>query len=265
MPFLLFDGDIRELPPGETIVGSGTQAGVRISNVDLSARHFTVDRGGDGRAIVRPASTQHIVVVNGRQLPHDGLVLAHGDVIAAGAAQFVYLEDTALARPDRSPSSAGTAFLVNPAERVAYPLSKKTVSIGRDMASQIVVRDPTVSRFHADVRAEAGEFVLYGQGSAGTRVNGHLINAPQLLEEGDELGVGGQTFRFTRQPLGQGITPVALGSGDVDDRLSRRETELSLGTITGRRPAAPGPRRPIVPIVVAVVVIIALAAYFLAR
>ena len=262
MSFLDFDGDIRELPPGETLVGSGTQAGFRFSNVDLSARHFTVTRGGDGQVKVRPSSAHHIVTVNGKQVTHEGVRLEHGDVIAAGAAAFVYLEDTERPRPERSPSSAGTAYLVDTAERAAYPLSKKSVSIGRDVGSHIIVRDPTVSRFHADVRSEAQQFVLYAQGSAGTRINGHSVNAPTLLEEGDEIGVGGQTFRFTRQPLGQGVRPVALGGGGEEDRLSRKETELSMDTVTGSNyRMTGGARRPMLPIVAALVVVTGLIAY----
>jgi len=267
MPFLQYGDETRELPAGETIVGSGTQAAYRLSNVDLSARHFTVSRAADGRVVVRPASSQQIVVVNGRQVSHGGVPLEHGDVIAAGAVELVYLEDAARPRPDRGPAP-GPAFLVDQGERVAYPLSKKSVSIGRDMASHVVVRDPAVSRFHADVRAEAGQFVLYAQGSAGTRINGHDISSPQLLEEGDEIGVGAHAFRFTRQPLGPGLKPVALGSGggEQDDALSRRETELALGAVTGTgRAVSGGSSRSLAPIVLAALVVIGLVAYFLTR
>ena len=137
MPFLQFDGDPRELPPGETIVGSGTQAGIRISNVDLSARHFTVQRGGDGRVTVKPTSAQQIVVVNDRQVPPGGQPLQHG--VSAGAAEFVYLDDASAPATARA-RNTNSAYLVNQAERSAYPLSKKSVSIGRDVASHIVSR-----------------------------------------------------------------------------------------------------------------------------
>jgi pSer/pThr/pTyr-binding forkhead associated (FHA) protein len=264
MAFLQYGDDTFELPAGDTIVGSGTQAGLRLSNVDLSARHFTIQRGGDGQVIVRPASAQQIVVVNGRQVAQQGVALSHGDVVEAGAAEFVYLSDVAAPRPERTRAS-GAAYLVNQSERVAYPLSKKSVSIGRDVASHIVLRDPSVSRFHADVRAEAGQYVLYAQGSTGTRVNGQAVNGPRLLEEGDEIGIGGQTFRFTRQPLGPGLTPVSLGAGEEDDSLSRRDTELSMGAVTGSAYAAGASRRPIVPIILAVLVVISVAAYFVMR
>ncbi|MFL5575790.1 MAG: FHA domain-containing protein [Gemmatimonadaceae bacterium] len=262
MPFLQRNTVLHELPTGDTSVGSGTQAAWRIQNADLSARHFTITVH-EGTAILRPHSSQGILVVNGRQVPHHGTTLAHGDVIAAGAARFVYIADRARPLPP-PPPEPGPAFLVNEGEGAAYPLTKRTVSIGRDSASHIIVRDPTVSRFHADVRGEAGQFVLYAMGSAGTRVNGHGVNAPHLLEEGDVIGVGDQHFRFTRQPLAEGIRLAELGAGEDDDRLTRRPTLLRGEPITLTRRLAP-PRRPVLPIVIAMAVVVALVVYLVSR
>jgi pSer/pThr/pTyr-binding forkhead associated (FHA) protein len=271
MPFLSIGDDTRELRAGETLVGSGTQATWRLSNADLAARHFSVVVPGEGgRPKLRAASPQGIVVVNGRQVAGSGVELEHGDVIGAGTARFTYLDDpnrplpasTAAAMMDRP------AFLINEEERVAYPLSKKTVSIGRDIASHILVRDPSVSRFHADVRAEAGHFVLYAMGSSGTRVNGHGVSGPQLLEEGDRIQVGDQSFRFTREPLAAGITQVPLGGAtEEDDKLSRRATQFSSRVVTGSGRTVPGPEssRPLLPIIVVIAVAIAVAAFLLLR
>ena len=248
MPFLDLDGEVRELAAGDTTVGSGTQAGWRVQNADLAARHFTITVHGTGPAMLRPASAHGIVVVNGRQVPQGGATVAHGDVIAAGGARFRFIEDRKSALPDL-PAPPGEGYLIN------------------DAASHVLVRDPSVSRFHADVRAEAGEYVLYAMGSAGTRVNGHGVSGPRLLEEGDEIGVGDQTFRFTRQPLPAGLTPVPLGGGEDDDRLTRRPTMMSTEAITGgHRRAIPGPtRRPVLPLVIAVVLVVVMILYWLGR
>jgi pSer/pThr/pTyr-binding forkhead associated (FHA) protein len=263
MPFLLRNGDIRELPTGETAVGSGTQAAWRIQNADLSPRHFTITVHRDGTAVLHPHSSQGILVLNGRQVPHDGATVAHGDVIAAGAARFVYVAERGRQLPPPAPEP-GPAHLVNESEGAGYPLTKRTVSIGRDSASHIIVRDPTVSRFHADVRGEAGEFVLYAMGSSGTRVNGHGVSAPHLLAEGDVIEVGDQRFRFTRQPLPPGIRPAELGAGEDDDRLARRPTVIGAETINSLRRFHTR-QRPVLPIVVALAVVVALVAYLFSR
>jgi pSer/pThr/pTyr-binding forkhead associated (FHA) protein len=275
MPFLSIGDDTRELRTGETLVGSGTQATWRLSNADLAARHFSVVVPGNGaasgsRPMLKPSSPQGIVVVNGRQVGSSGVELEHGDVIGAGSARFIYVEERGRALPASTAAATADlpAFLVNEEERVAYPLSKKTVSIGRDIASHILVRDPSVSRFHADVRAEAGHFVLYAMGSSGTRVNGHNVSGPQLLEEGDRIQVGDQTFRFTREPLGGGVTPVPLGgASEEDDKLSRRATQYSSRAVTGSGRTVPGPEssRPLLPIIVVIAVAIAVAAFLLLR
>ena len=83
-----------------------------------------------------------------------------------------------------------TAYLVYEFERRAYPLSDAGFTIGRDSASDIVVREPAVSRSHAEVRAEGGEYVLHTSGTTGTRVNGELINTPRQLKDGDRIEVG---------------------------------------------------------------------------
>jgi pSer/pThr/pTyr-binding forkhead associated (FHA) protein len=273
MPYLSNGDDTRGLPVGETLVGSGTQATWRIANADLAARHFSVAVGGQGSGrapLLKPASPQGIVVVNGRQVASAGVELEHGDVIGAGSTRFIYLEDRERPLPASSTAALADrdAYLINEEERVAYPLTKKTVSIGRDVASHIVVRDPSVSRFHADVRAEAGNFVLYAMGSSGTRVNGHNVSGPQLLEEGDRIMVGDQTFRFTREPLGGGVTPVPLGgASEEDDKLSRRATQYSSRAVTGSGRTVPGPEssRPLLPIIVVIAVAIAVAAFLLLR
>lgn len=273
MPYLSLGDETRELRAGETLVGSGTQATWRLSNADLAARHFSVvvpSEAMGGHPVLRPASPQGIVVVNGRQVASSGMELEHGDVIGAGSARFIYREDANRALPASTAAATADrpAFLINEEERVAYPLTKKTVSIGRDIASHVLVRDPSVSRFHADVRAEAGHFVLYAMGSSGTSVNGHTVSGPQLLEEGDRVQVGDQTFRFTREPLTGGITQVPLGgASDEDDKLSRRATQISSRAVTGNARAVPGPTsgRPLLPIIVVIAVAIAVAAFLLLR
>jgi predicted component of type VI protein secretion system len=259
MAFLLHDDDRRALTTGETVVGSGAHADWRLANADLAARHFHIQVDVDGSAIVLPGSGHNIVVVNGRQVPLSGASLADGDTIAAGSALFTYATGPESAAPHRG--SLVSAYLVNERERKAYTLAKRTVTIGRDGASIIHVRDPAVSRFHADVRAEAGEYVLYSMGSAGTRINGQRVSTPQVLLEGDRVGIGDTTLRFVRGALAPGIA-ITEGATDVDVAVARRPT-TTLGTIEDFT-AIPSPTRSS-PIVVGVVIAIAalLGAYWL--
>lgn len=231
MPFLELNGQRRELANGELTAGSGAQADWRVTSADLAARHFTVVLR-EGEVRVRPYSAQHVLVVNGAQVGLHGILLRHGDVLAAGNARFRYLDRADEDIPP-APESAQRAWLIDDRRRRAYELTTRPVSIGRDSASTIIVRDPMVSRFHADIRPEAGGYVLYSMGSAGSRINGSPVSAPQVLQEGDRLGVGDAMLVFTRQP-----PPPEIESRTADDEIdaetSRRSTMVKeLSSITG--------------------------------
>lgn len=262
MPYLEFDGTARELPRGETVVGSGSQAAWRVQDAGLAARHFTVAVDQSDAATLAPVSTQSVVVVNGRQLGMSGVALQDGDRVSAGAAHFVFAQQAGRA-PSPTPADAAPgrqAFLVNESDRLAYPVRRRTTSIGRDAASHIVVRDPTVSRFHADVRAEAGEHVLYSMGSAGTTINELRVAGPQLLAEGDEIAVGSLRLRYTREPVASSIH-VELGGGELDTVASVRPTLVMQEAVTAETPVIRA--RPKVPIAVIVAVVTILLALLL--
>ena len=259
MPFLELGGQRRELAEGEMTVGSGAQADWRVTNADLAARHFTIV-WHDGEVRARPYSSQHVLVVNGRQAGLHGVALSHGDVIAAGQARFRFLQGADDLPP--LPDEGSKAFLINDRHRRAYELTTRPVSIGRDAASTIIVRDPMVSRFHADVRPEAGGFVLYSMGSAGSRINGSPVSSPMVLQEGDRLGVGDTMLIFTRGPLPAGIE-VRTADDDIDEEMSRRSTVVKdFDAVTGEPP--PRPRRGLGLWLVIAVLVLA-AVYFALR
>jgi len=255
MPVLETSGTIRELSDAETIVGSGAAATWRLGGADLAARHFTISLGSDGQASVKSCSTQNVVLVNGRQLGVRPLPLADGDTIAAGTARFVYARDEASLKPAAEPNSE-KAYLVDERARIAYPLERRSVSVGRDAASIVVVKDPQVSRFHADVRSEAGAHVLYSMGSSGTTVNGHGLSAPRVLEPGDKIGIGQSSLTFVRGPLPGGVK-LADNVPPATADWSRRSTVNTRAVNTGERPAYEDSRRLPWGMIAAAVVVVA--------
>lgn len=263
MPVLENNGTTRELTTAETVVGSGATATWRVPGADLAAKHFIVAVGEDGNVSVRSCSTQNVVVVNGRQLGVRPLPLADGDTIAAGSTQFVFARDANALQPAREPDSSA-AHLVDERNRVAFPLSRRSVSIGRDQASIIAVRDPQVSRFHADVKSEAGVYVLYSMGSAGTKVNGHGVAAPRVLEPGDRIEIGGTSLTFTRGALPSGVRPTKGEDADDATEWSRRPTVTSAILTTGesQRMETPG-RSPVM--MIGIVLVVAAIAVVLLR
>ncbi len=268
MPFLELEGkpDLENNPRelvGDVIVGSGSQATWRLSGSDLAARHFRIALANGG-AQVTPASPQNVVVLNGEQVPSDGSPLTSGDIVAAGQARFVFLTDLKSKRPTPL-LEMPDAHLIDITNKKGYTLRRRVVQIGREIGCSIVLKDPTVSRFHADVRAEGGQFVLYAMGSSGTKVNGEPAVVPRLLREGDQIQMGDTTFTFSALPMPPGIRSVQFEDHE-DDAFSRKNTQLAQRAVTmehGKYAKSQKKPLPLIPIVVGTAAFIILLVLYL--
>ena len=110
-----------------------------------------------------------------------------------------------------------SAHLIYEFERRAYPVRNSLLTIGRDAASHILIREPAVSRNHAELRSEDGKFVLHPCGVNPTTVNGMTLAEPRSLAEGDKVEVGSAILTFTTKRLPLGVarrtsTPAATPS-----------------------------------------------------
>jgi predicted component of type VI protein secretion system len=260
MAFLELDGTARELGP-ETSIGSGSQAAWRVPSKDLAARHFTVHVDSGGAKVV-PASAQHVVIVNGEPVPVQGAAIKAGDIVSAGAAHFIFLKKESDKRPEL-PTAGSPAYLVDAQNRRAYPLNRRVVQIGREIGCNIVLKDTSVSRFHADIRAEGGQHVIYSMGSGGTKVGTTSVTHPRMLREGDEVRIGRATFTFTREKVPTGMKVVDLEE-HADESFARRETVVYQKAITGSHDAY-AVKRSSTPIVVGAILVILGVVAWLAR
>jgi len=77
-----------------------------------------------------------------------------------------------------------------------FTVGTQPITFGRDDDNDVVIGSLLASRVHAELRPEAGGYVLHDRGSSnGTWVNGGRVTA-QRLQPGDEIVVGGEAFRF---------------------------------------------------------------------
>jgi hypothetical protein len=80
-----------------------------------------------------------------------------------------------------------------------YPLNREVIHIGRHKSNDIVIKEERVSRYHAEIRFERGQFVLYDLGSLnGVVVNG-MLTRHAILRPGDIIGIGSYSFVFERR------------------------------------------------------------------
>ena len=115
-----------------------------------------------------------------------------------------------------------SAYLVDDRAKIAHALAPPSTSIGRDASNEIVIRDPSASRFHAEIKHESDTFVLTSIGATGTLLNAKPLTGPHTLTEGDSVEIAYVRFRFTRS-LGAGIVAAPPNPG-VNDEFSRKRT-----------------------------------------
>jgi pSer/pThr/pTyr-binding forkhead associated (FHA) protein len=87
------------------------------------------------------------------------------------------------------------AYFVLEAGKI-YPLDKSIVTIGRSLENQLVLDHPSVSRYHAQLRAWHDQYVLFDLSSrAGTFINGQRIQQAEL-HPGDLICIAEICFTY---------------------------------------------------------------------
>lgn len=129
---------------------------------------------------------------------------------------------------------AELAYLVEMGTTTAHPLAKDVIRIGRDPANDILIRDATVSRVHAEVRLFGVTRSISVVGSTGARVNDERVTTPMVLSAGDRIEIGNKTFVFQEGALPPGISLYSGHGPDV-----HQEALLATTTVT---PAVISPR-----------------------
>jgi predicted component of type VI protein secretion system len=262
MGWLALGMTTREIGDGPVIIGSGGDAGWRITSADLAARHFVIDTQGES-ATIRANSIDNVVVLNGRQVGVTAEPIGDNDTVLAGTGRFTYTIDPPLIIPGDDPPIRA-AHLIDDAGRIAHPLVGRTTPIGRDASNAVVVRDPSVSRFHAEVRREAGGYAVHSTGMSGTLLNGQPLEGAFILYEGDTVEIEGTQLRFTTAPPRAGVR-VATPHSTQNDEVGKKPT-LAKGSaaIPAKRPT-PTPAKKsggLVPILLVSAVVVAGVAYF---
>ena len=118
-------------------------------------------------------------------------------------------------------------------------------TLGRDPGNDIIVRDPKVSRHHAEIVFERGFFVLHDLASAnGTYVNGKRIRVAPLTH-GARLRLGNTYGRFSEElpteseaapmsgaePFDQAVPPPTEDLGALEMMPTSQLARVNLQTI----------------------------------
>ncbi|GAB4582038.1 MAG: hypothetical protein Fur0022_47900 [Anaerolineales bacterium] len=100
---------------------------------------------------------------------------------------------------DEIPASA--FLIVNGAE--VFPLKKKIITIGRMADNDLVISEVRISRYHAQLRAVNGRYMLVDlQSTGGTSVNGEKVQKVELFP-GDVISFAGIPVIYGQSPVAQ--------------------------------------------------------------
>lgn len=109
-------------------------------------------------------------------------------------------------------------------------------SLGRVEEADVTIIDPGISRLHARVSGRRGVFIVEDMGSAnGTRLNGEIIEEPEVLRDGDYITVGTVNVMFSNLELdvsGEATARMRLTEKQarkLDFEEKREDVEIELG------------------------------------
>ena len=213
MPYIQLSDKQFPLKVGETTVGT-SGADIAVAGPVALGVQAKLQAGSDSSVIIRRASSEAVVSVNGVQLGSDPTPLIHGDKIEIAGAELLFGDDRkagqtqALAglkiddvyQPRPAGSGKATAAtggrLVSLVDGREYIVSPTGISIGRDAGCDVVVPSPEVSRKHAELMAGPSGYTVTDLSTNGVFVNGERVAKVRTLARGDVLRLGTEEFRF---------------------------------------------------------------------
>ena len=86
------------------------------------------------------------------------------------------------------------------ANQQIYRIEKPVINIGRQLSNDIIVEDKRVSRYHAQIKFQNGQFSIFDLGSTnGITINGTPHMRQHTLRSGDRFTIGSYDFYFERR------------------------------------------------------------------
>jgi pSer/pThr/pTyr-binding forkhead associated (FHA) protein len=132
-------------------------------------------------------------------------------------------------KPDQVPKPIPrTAFVIVDGVKV-IPIRKSVVNLGRKSENDVILSDPHVSRYHAQILFEEGYFILVDLNSTvGTSVNGQRITQ-SILSPGDVISLAGVPIIF-----GQGTGNLQNAQADPQAAVdAAKKDQDEIGEDTG--------------------------------
>jgi len=189
-------------------IGRSKKSTIWLNDKRASRHHCMIVKEGDAYTIVDKGSSNGTYVnrerITSRELkPGDAIVVGNHVIFFESIPENAAEHEEFARKEGKDETAAPIAsegigkkpeyvleVVEGPEAGKRFPLTDETLTIGRNKLNRIVIEDPLVSNYHAEVRKEGQGFFIHDLGSTnGTRVNGEKVVKAPLLP-GMEVKIG---------------------------------------------------------------------------
>lgn len=254
MSMLELGGKRFTIPLGEVALGSDPSCAISLTGPGLLARHALLQGQPDGQVVIRKATPEAEVMINGVRLGAEPTPLLHGDKLQVAGQELTFVDERrsgstqfvpammpssdAAPRPG-APRSVGTTGgrLVSLTDGREYVIMASSLVMGREAGCDVVVPGKDVSRRHAEIVPSPKGYLLVDSSTNGVFVNEERVQGQRLLARADVIRVGEESFRFYADAASGGAPAVSAPPPGAGARLQN----TSFGMPATPRPSSPAP------------------------
>ncbi|MGH7615570.1 MAG: FHA domain-containing protein [Gemmatimonadales bacterium] len=217
------------IPLGEVALGSDPASVIPLAGHGLLPKHALLEGQPDGQVIIRKASPEAEVMINGVRLGAEPTPLLHGDKVQVGGHELTFVDERRSGStqyvPAINPAAAGAPKGPGPAKPTGttggrlvsltdgreYTIVSATLVMGREAGCDVVVPGKDVSRRHAEIVPSPKGYLLVDSSTNGVYVNEERVQGQRLLARADVIRIGEESFRFYADSVSPSA-PVAVPS-----------------------------------------------------
>ncbi len=254
------------IPVGEVTLGSDASCAISLVGAGVLPQHALLQGQADGQVVIRKATPEAEVLINGVRLGAEPTPLLHGDKVELGGNELTFVDErrsgsTQFVKAFTPPAGGGPAGSAKPGARPItigntggrvvsltdgreYVITGASLVFGREAGCDVVVPGKDVSRRHAEIVQTPKGYLLVDSSTNGTFVNEERVEGQRILARVDVIRLGDEQFRFyadaASAPLAEPAASEA-GAAGAAERLKHTVHGLDAVAPASSPPPPPPP------------------------